>query len=318
MVKIGVIGAGGNGSGHARYYYQSDRADVVAVADPDAERVEKLALEVEAKPFADFREFLDIVDAVVISSPNHLHRDHAIACAEAGRHVYCEKPMGVNAAQADEIAAAVKKAGVRSFVGFSVRFGGIVQTLKKFAGEGRLGEIFSIWSRRLTYMNPADRAGWRTDHSLSGGLLLEINIHEIEWMMAVGGEVQSVFARKFAKDQDHPRANDHIWAILNFAGDRTALHEGSWSAATGDYRRGIIGTEAGVTTDRWSQTVYFARNGEKEQEVDLEPRFDKRANFLDAIEKDAESVADVEWGLKVMKVTEAIIESANTGQVIAV
>ena len=76
MVRIGVIGAGNNGAGHARYYAQSPRAELVAVADPDADRAGPLAEETGSRKVADAAEFLDDVDAVIIASPNHLHLEH--------------------------------------------------------------------------------------------------------------------------------------------------------------------------------------------------------------------------------------------------
>ncbi len=316
MIKIGVIGAGGNGSGHARYYSESERAEVIAVADPDKSRAYALAREIDAEAFGNYRDFLDMVDAVVISSPNFLHRDHAVECAEAGKHVFCEKPMGLSAEQAEEIAAAVRDAGVQSFVGFSVRFGAQVQTMQAYKDEGRLGRVFSVWSRRLTYMDPAKREGWRVDHMLSGGLLYEINIHELEWMMALGGKVKSVFGRRMAREQQTPRANDHIWFMLNFGDDAVGMHEGSWCTACGEYRRGVIGTAGALTTERWGQKLFHARNGEKETQAEMCPRFDKRAHFLDVVEGTAESRADAQWGLEVMRAAEAVIVSANTGQVV--
>jgi len=319
VIRIGVIGAGNNGRGHARYYHECPRSEVIAIADPDTERATAVAEEVRAEAVSDHREFLDRVDAVVISSPNFLHRDHAVECAGAGKHIFCEKPMGLNVGQAREIADAVAAAGVRSLVGFSVHFTPPIQTMERYLREGRLGTLRSLWSRRLTYSDPNRGSGWRRDHSLSGGLLYEINIHELEWMMALGGEVESVYARTWASEQSRetsPRANDHIWFMLGLAGGPVASHEGSHVSPTAEYVRGVIGTEGGMITNRWGNEVYYAARGSKEAPVEPAPAFDKRAHFLDCIEHGEEPVADVRWGLKVMTVAEAIIESAASGKVV--
>ena len=97
MIRIGIIGAGPNATGHASCFGKCPRTHVAAVADTDFPRAEALATQCgDAQPVRDYREFLDRVDAVVISWPNFLHCEQAVACAAAGKHLYCEKPMGLN------------------------------------------------------------------------------------------------------------------------------------------------------------------------------------------------------------------------------
>jgi predicted dehydrogenase len=315
MIGIGVIGAGGNGAGHARYYRQSPRSRLVAIADPDLKRAEAVAAECGARACADYVDFLPDVDAVVISSPNHLHRDHAVACAEAGRHIYCEKPMGLNAGQAAEIARAVQGAGVRCVVGFSVRFSDTLQTMQRYLSEGRVGRLVSLWTRRLFHMKAGGPASWRSDHALSGGVLLEINSHELDWMMAFGGEVRSVHARTYAEDQRGPMANDHVWVTMSFADGAVATLEGSQISAVPQFDRGIMGLGGAIETRRWGQDLYFARRGSEAVQVEPDGAFDLRAHFLDCIEQGVPCVADADWGLKVMTVADAIFESAASGKV---
>ncbi len=316
MIRIGVIGAGHNGSGHARYYHECERSEVVAVADPDGGRAAALAEEVGARGVPDFREMLDAVDAVVISSPNHLHRDHAVACAEAGKHVFCEKPMGINAGQAEEIASAVARAGVASCIGFSVRFTEPIQTMQRYLREGRAGELVSVWSRRMSCMSRSGGPAWRSDQALSGGILYEINVHEVDWIVALGGDVTSVYAKTYADSPDNPRANDHVWATFAFAGGAVGTMEGSQIAPNPEYVRGMMGSKAGLITRDWGRKLFFAERGEKEVEVEQDAAFDKRAHFLDCIENGVPPVADARCGLKIMNVAEAILQSSASGEVV--
>ncbi|MCW8129034.1 MAG: Gfo/Idh/MocA family oxidoreductase [Planctomycetota bacterium] len=317
MIRIGLIGAGPNATGHAKYYKENPRVKIVAVADPNQEAGGKLAQDCGAKAVPDYREFLGDVDAVVVSSPNFLHKEHAIACAKAGKHVYCEKPMGLSATEAQEIAAAVNAAGVKSAVGFSVRSSPSIQTMDRYRREGRFGQVLSVWSRRLAYLDPSKLPGWRKDHTKSGGLLLEINVHELEWMMALGGKVDSVFAR-LVSDKPGPRSNDHVWFTLNFKEGAVGQHEGSWLSAAAAYYRGMHGTRGGATTDEWGSKLYFAELGKNREEVTLDAGFDLRGNFLDGIEKGAALAADVNWGLEVMTVAEAIFESSAKNAVVKI
>lgn len=318
MIKVGIIGAGQNAVGHARYFSLSPRSEIVFVADPLVERAQQLTEEYGGKAIDDYSEMLGEVDAVVVCSPNFLHHEQAIAVAKAGRHVYCEKPMGLNVHQAREIAEAVNNAVVQSQVGFAVRFDPTIQTMMRYAREGELGEIVSVVSRRLCYFDAESGPAWRRDHDLSGGLLLEINIHELDWMMQIGGEVESVYARTWAKNPTSERSNDQIWVTLNFQKGATGLHEGSWLSSTAAYYRNVQGTEAGLHTDEWGSQLFYANAGEDRVEIKPDADFDLRGNFLDAIEGTAPAVADVNNALKVMTVAEAVFQSAKSGEVVTV
>jgi predicted dehydrogenase len=318
MIRIGVIGAGPNGAGHAQYFASHERSRVVAIADPDMKRAIELADSVNARAMSDYREMLGNVDAIVISSPNFLHREHSEACASAGIHIYCEKPMGLSLADAQAIAAAVERSGVKSVVGFAVRFSAAMQTMKKALDDGMLGNLVSLCSRRLMYIDPEQQSGWRRDHRLSGGLLMEINIHELEWMLAFGGRVESVYARMWAAKSSSPRSNDQIWVTLNFANGAVGMHEGSWLSAQPQFYRSIQGADGGLCTDEWGNTVYFAKPGENRDALPPSPDFDLRGHFLDCIEFGTAPVADAQWGLNVMAVAEAVLASANTGSPVSV
>ncbi|HEX8236562.1 MAG TPA: Gfo/Idh/MocA family oxidoreductase [Abditibacteriaceae bacterium] len=317
MTRIGIIGAGPNAVSHARYFAQSDRAELVAVADVALDVAQKLAAELNTEAVADYTEFLDGVDAVVVSSPNFLHHEQAIACARAGKHVYCEKPMGLNLEQARDIATAVKDAGVKSVVGFATRFGSDVQTMQRLNREGEFGDLISVCSRRLGFMDPANASRWRLDPNLSGGLLYEVNIHEIDWMMCLGGEVQSVYARTWAANRDNERSNDHIFVTLAFANGANGMHEGSWLSSNPQYFRSVEGTRAGAATNEWGTKLYFAERGKGRNDIETDPAFDLRGHFLECIQTDATPVANVDWALKVMTVAEAILLSATQNRVVA-
>lgn len=314
--RIGIIGAGPMATHHGKYFATCGRAQVIAVADPDQSRAQALASVCKAKAVADYRSFLGDVDAVVLASPNFLHREQAIAIAEAGKHLYCEKPVGLSGADARAMAEAVRKAGVVSQVGFATRFDPATHEMLRVFQAGELGELISITSRRLAWMDPAP-GGWRADHAKSGGLLLEVNIHEIEWMLNAG-PIEQVYARVRAAKPTSPLSNDHIWVTLRFANGGVGTHEGSWLSPTAMYYRSIQGTEGGMTTNEWSNELYRARRNENRTPVTLGSGYDQRANFLDAIAGTAAPAADIAWGAQVMAVVDAILESGRTGQPVAV
>jgi predicted dehydrogenase len=318
MIRIGIIGAGGNARGHATRFDATDGVDVVAIADPAVDVGRALADEVGARHVEDHTQFLGDVDAVVVSSPNFLHAEHAVACADAGKHVYCEKPMGLNFGEASAIHEAVEAAGVASAVGFSPRLSRESQTMRKLVDDGRIGDVISVWSRRLMYMPDEKLAGWRADASRSGGLLLEINVHELDWMMYLAGPVESVYAQTRADQTTGLRANDHIWVTLNFTNHAVGQHEGSWRAATPNFYKGLHGSAGGATTNEWGNDVYYAPLAGSRETVDLAPQADLRARWLDAIRGADEPWCGTAWGLDVMRVAEAVFRSAETHAVVQV
>lgn len=311
MIRIGIIGAGPNAAGHARSFAQSPRARLVAIADPALERAEILARELSVKACADFRSFLADVDAVVVSSPNFLHREHAIAVAQAGKHLYCEKPMGLDLADARAIAAAVQRAGVASQVGFSPRCSANLQRMARRARGGEYGRLLSATSHRLMWMDHAKTAGWRADPAMSGGLLMEINIHELDWLLFAGGPVESVSATTWSAKPGHRLANDHIWVTLHFANGAVGRHEGGWLSPLPNFYRSVIGTEGAANTDEWGSRCYEYAIGKDRVDADAGADFDLRGDFLTACAGGPAGACDVTWTVGVMAVAEAVLQSAS-------
>jgi predicted dehydrogenase len=316
MIRIGIIGAGPMGGGNARALARhSQRCRISIVADPSTEAAAKLAAEVGGRPVADYAAALDDMDAAVIATPNWLHTEQAIACARAGKHVFIEKPMALSTADADRIVAAVTQARVASLVGFSVRFEGIFNTMRQMVRAGRIGELYSIWSRRIGGW--AAGQGWRSEYSRSGGVMNELLVHEIDWMVDLAGMPRSVYCRKHSRQQTDPRDNEHIWLMLAFGGVSTGTIEGSQMAAFSDYYRGCIGTTGSLSTRDWGRELHLQTSPRESQKVDLGPAFDKHANFLDAIEGVAPSAADAAYGRSIVHIAQKAIESAVSGSVVS-
>ncbi len=316
-LRIGILGAGAKAAEHAAWFHGCDATSVAAVFDPDAERAETLAEACEARVFTRFEPVLKEVDAVVIASPNRFHKEQAIACANAGLHVYCEKPVGLCGADAEEMADAVDAAGVMSAVGFTNRHHPTIQTLQRLVREGFLGDLVSIWSRRLFSMDPASLSGWRADQAESGGLLLEVNVHEIDWMMMLGGPVASVYAQSASTVTRGSGANDHLWVTLNFAGGAHGQHEGSWSSAMPSFFRGAHGTRGGAQTDEWGASLLASTLGGERAPVELDPALDLRREFVDAVRWNRSIACDMRWGAGVMAVADAIFASARSNRVVS-
>lgn len=317
MLRIGIIGAGPMGKGNAKQYGQmAGRCKITAVVDPDADARASIAAEYAARPADSLEDAFDDIDAAIISTPNFLHCDQAVACAKAGKHVFIEKPMALNVAEADRIVAAVEEAGVKSMVGFSVRFEGVMNTMNTMLANGEIGSPISLWSRRCMRW-PADKKGtWRYRQELSGGLMLELMVHEIDWMVSAAGVPTSAYCRKYSRTHDHERDNEHLWMTLGFGDEVTGTIEGSRVADMSDFFRGIVGTKGALFTQQWGQELMHQQEGHDARAVeDLVP-FKKHEHFLDVIDGKCSSVADVHHGRLITAIAQSLMDSAISGEVV--
>jgi predicted dehydrogenase len=318
MIRIGVIGTGGLGTRHAQQFAQLERCQVTMVADPNTEAAHKVAQELGARACSDFTQMLDEIDAAVIVSPNWLHAEQAIACAEAGKHVWIEKPMALSIEDADGIVAAVAAHKVKSFVGFSVRFDAVTWTMRRLFDEGAVGDLVSVWSRRMGYSKQRTPGHWRSSYASSGGLMSEILAHEIDWVVALAGLPTSVYCRIASRDKDDPRANEHIWMTLAFGPDATGTLEGSSMSLVPDYYRGVTGSAGGLFTQDWGRQLVLSADGKSSEQVDPGESFDKHEHFLDVIEERCPSQADAAWGRTIVAIGQKALDSAVSGRIISV
>ncbi|MFA7231374.1 MAG: Gfo/Idh/MocA family oxidoreductase, partial [Victivallaceae bacterium] len=152
-LRIGVIGLG-MGQGHIKGYREHPAAEVVAISDVNPERLKKSGEEFGiTQCYADALEMLkkEKLDIVSIAVPNKFHKPLTIAALEAGCHVLCEKPMAMNAAEAEEMLAAAKRTKKRLGINFSFRFTPQSFAMKRLIENSELGDIYfgrTVWHRR--------------------------------------------------------------------------------------------------------------------------------------------------------------------------
>jgi myo-inositol 2-dehydrogenase / D-chiro-inositol 1-dehydrogenase len=193
-LRVGIVGAGRAGSLHAANVHDyAARAEVVAVVDERRETAEELAATLGGVPvFGSPAECLPEVDAVVVATPTFTHRDAVVAAAEAGRHVFCEKPMALTTAECDEMIAAADGAGVVLQIGFMRRFQPEFVEARRRIEAGDVGEPMVIKS--LT-RGPGLPPPWAWDLVRSNGMLAEVNSHDfdcVRWL--AGSDIERVYA----------------------------------------------------------------------------------------------------------------------------
>jgi predicted dehydrogenase len=188
QIQTAVIGTGNRGSYLLRGILDQAGAKAVALCDIKPDRLEKAAAAAardNPATYADWRKIIDRndVQAVFIATPPHLHSEMAIAALKAGKHVFCEKPIGVTAAQVRELVQ-VARASNRVFVaGQQMRsYKQLSEAVRKIR-EGAIGEVIMVKAQRhATADLPHDgtSADWYFDVAKSGGYLIEQSVHNLD------------------------------------------------------------------------------------------------------------------------------------------
>jgi myo-inositol 2-dehydrogenase/D-chiro-inositol 1-dehydrogenase len=188
-LKVGIIGAGYIGGVHAGILARDERVQLTAVHDVDRERAERLARAHEAHVAASPTEVIERCDAVYVTAPNTQHVSLTLAALDAGKHVFCEKPLAINTSDAESVFSKANRAQSVVQVGHNRRFAPVYATLKKLLSE-HAPHSAHVKMNRGELLNPA----WTGDPSVTGGFLYETPIHMFDMMRFLFGEIESLHA----------------------------------------------------------------------------------------------------------------------------
>lgn len=251
-LKIGIVGAGRIGNVHAESItYHIPEAEVVMVTDVIKENAKKLAARFGIPKYS--ADYMDIVndpeiDAVLVCSPTPTHADITIAALNAGKHVFCEKPVHTSIERIRDVAAAAEKSGKKLQIGFNRRFDHNHRHVQELAKCGALGnvEIIKITSRDPEPPSPEYAAS-------SGGLYIDMMIHDFDMaMFLAGSDVTEVYAMGTSLvDKRIGEAGDVDTAIVTLTFENGALGviDNSRRAAYGYDQRVEVFGSLGMAAD---------------------------------------------------------------------
>lgn len=253
-LRVALVGAGRAGMVHGRNFAQGvPGARLVAVVDPDEQARETAAAELDvARSFADPAALLadDEVDAIVIGAPTFTHADTAVRALEAGKHVLCEKPIASTLKEARAMADAAEASSASFVMGFMRRFDpGFVRAAERIA-QGDIGEPVVV---RSTTRGPGLPPEWAWDVTRSGGLVSEVNSHDIDTIRWLSGQepVRIHAVGRAAKRPDiaerYPGFVDALVATVELADGALGQFDGACPADYGyDARTEVYGTEGTI------------------------------------------------------------------------
>lgn len=316
MTKIGVVGVGGMGQAHCRSL-KNVNCEFYGVADIREDVVKKIASELDVKPFVDYNEMFKEVDGVIVVTPPTIHKEVVVAAAQAGVHVFCEKPLSMTMSDADAMIEAHDKAGTVFMVGQVLRFYPLHELGKKIVDDGDIGEIIYLETDYCgRYSGPRKAPdNW---YGTIGGFL-ENGIHKSDLINWFGGQAKSVSAEvgSFSGNEDW---EDYAITLIRYdSGAVGVLRWGSFMGSRGSRGTVIDGTKGSLRLDMDSGNVYRKLMGESEW-TELVPE-DKGASgvvkedqhFVDCIEGDQELIVDGRDGRHAVEVVLASYTSAKEG-----
>lgn len=325
-MRVAIVGCGGLGNVHASSYAVMPGVTVVGVCDIEEEQVQRTAERIGAKAYVSYRDMLEQsgCDVVSIAVPSYLHKQLAIEAAEAGKHVVSEKPIALNLADAREMIETCKNNGVRLFVGHVVRYFPEYAQIKKQVEDGTIGRLGVAHTSRIGG-HPGNARDWYFDDSKSGGVILDLMIHDIEFIRWAGGEVRSVYSQRATS-----REMDYATATLLFESGAVANLKAHWgypgpftTAAELAGSGGVIRTDSSRTASLQIRKSEAAASGGPFVEVPQSPGYEspyylELLDFIDCIREDREPVVTAEDAYKALEIALAAVESARTGKAVII
>ncbi len=290
MVSIGIVGAGIWGRNHALALAGHPRGSVDLVCDRDEGRARALAEKVGCRWVTSLAEVAGSpVDAVTIATPDHLHREPAVAMLEAGKHVMVEKPLATTVADGRAMVAAAEKAGVKLMVDFHARWHPLFMGAKAYVERGDLGAPVMAYARLSdTIYVPTEMLDWG-GRSGPEWFLFPHTMDVVRWLF--GRNPIEVYAKghRGVLESRGISCWDAVQALVEFEGKAFATFETSWIVPNSytnvvDNRLTLYGEKGGlelknepnlwVFTDRYPHAVLFRIGDALRQGVGLPVRID--------------------------------------------
>lgn len=326
-MRVGIAGVGFMGSTHAAGWAETE-AELVGFAAETVPEAEEIAAQYNARVFPDYSTLLSNVDIVDICTPTHLHYEMVMQAAEAGKHIICEKPLALTTDQARGAVSYCRKQGVRLLVAHVVRFFPETALARDVVAQGQIGKPGVIRLTRGSYRPKKPVGNWFLDESKSGGILMDLMIHDYDYARWIAGEVESVFAKKVSTL--HPEAPVDYGLVIMKHRSGTLTHvAGAWAYPPPTFRTHIeIAGDGGLLefdSDDTAPVRELKIQTEDEEAPDVagvtitlseNPYTLQILEFYKAIRDGSQARVTDADGLAAVQIAEAALQSAESGEVV--
>ncbi len=328
-MRVGVAGVGFMGAMHAAAWVETG-AKLVGFTAETTEEAEPIAKHYQVKVFPSLAAMLKEVDVVDICTPTHLHAEMTIKAAEAGKHVICEKPLARTLEDGQRMIAACRKAGVKLYVAHVVRFFPEYALARAVVQQGKIGKLGTIRLNRGSFRPKKPVGNWFLDESKSGGILLDLMIHDFDYARWLAGEVESVYAKKITAQNGSMLPVDYGLVILKHRSGVLTHVAGAWAYPPPTFRTGFeISGDGGMIDFDSSSTAPIETLLQKisadapdvglpSSPLDESPYTTEIKEFYAALCGECVPRVSAEDGLAALQISLAAIESARTGQPVSI
>lgn len=345
--RIAIVGCGGIATGaHLPAIKEMRDAEIVAICDVNPAKLdpfeEKIGYKVEK--YTDYREMLAAVyaDAVHVCTPNYVHAEIAAAALRAGSNVICEKPDAMTVAEVEEMKRARDESGKTLMVMRNNRFLEASDVVRSLIAEGKTGELYTGrcgWVRRRGIPG---WGGWFTNKAKSGGgPLIDLGVHFIDLAMHFMGSPKPVAVTgcTYTKFAEAPRISDSVHSqfgesdengafdvedlaigFIRFADGRSLQIEFSWASNIEQEMNFVElrGTKMGFSIRNDRLSLYGEQGGKlTDTAVHTGPNFGHARyirHFYDVAFRGAKPIYDIDEGIDMIRILNALYESAATGK----
>ncbi|WP_458210404.1 Gfo/Idh/MocA family protein [Haladaptatus sp. NG-SE-30] len=324
MYRVGLIGSGFIAKAHAAAYANLDNAKIVAVSSKENTNEFIAEHASGAEPFDDTETLLDEVDPDVVDVcvPTFVHPEVVETAVTRGYDTLCEKPMARTLEEAKQMADLIAENDVHFMVGHAVRFSPAYRRAKELVSSDEVGSPAIVRTSRVGPFPSWSWNNWFADTEKSGGILLDLVIHDFDYLRWTFGEVKHVFTRD-VQWEDDGALMEHSVTTLRFENNVVAHVEGSWAQPETrefSYSLEIAGDDGLIEFDgtmapyyRYTEdeAITAAPNGSTAMQQEIE-------SFLESLETDKAPPISVDDAIEAMRISLAAIQSAERGKPVRV
>lgn len=313
-MKFGIVGAGRLARTHVRHLKNVGEFEYY-VFDLNSDSTVSMANEIGGTPVSSFEALLSAVDAVLIVTPNDCHGDYAVEAIQQGKHVFVEKPIEVSTEKAKPLLDASANAKTVVASGHVLRHFAMFKSAHEIVKSGKLGRVASVRMTRGGRM-PGGANGWFADHSRSGGVFIDLGVHDFDWLLWTIGTPTQITANSVgAKSGIGP---DYGTATISFENGAIAHVESTWmDEADPHVAFEVCGSEGMIQYDsRQNNTLRIGVNGEQNFALEDDPFYLQMKDFVEACQGRENRTVSILEAFSALSLAEKALESAKAGALI--
>lgn len=326
IMKIALIGAGKIGKRHLKIWTEMTDVEIVGVVVRQEEKAQKIEQTYQVKTYRTIAELLQTeeIDAVDICTPPYTHLEIVQEVAKAKKHIMISKPLAVTQKEAEEIIQICKQYEVQLLVGHTLRFFPEYENAKAKIENGAIGRPGVVrMSRGVPY--PSRDHEWYTDKRLSGGLFVDLGVHEFEWITATFGQAERVMARHIKRVDQAKNPIEYGLVMIRLV-DGTVVHvELSWAETKYRASFELTGNKGMISYDHDEANPVALDLHHGEEEVDLpksmlrdDPYVRQLTHFVDCLNGKTSSIISPYHAVAAIQIAEAACKSAEEGRPILI